>query len=48
MELNLCVSDEREHDDERVWRNLLCVVLVETLKLNQCRAIEERIEMDVG
>ena len=47
MELSLCVSDEREHDDERVWQNLLCIVLVEALKLSRYRVVGTKIKMIV-
>ena len=48
MELNLCVSDEREHDDERVWRNLLFVVLMESGRSAQYQAIGETTGMVSG
>ena len=48
MGLNLCMSDEKEHDDERVWQNLLCTILTETLGLNRDQVVGATIEKVVG
>ena len=42
------MSDEKEHDDERVWWNLLCTILTETLGLNQDQVVGVTIERVVA
>ena len=41
------MSDEKGHDDERVWQNLLCTILTEILRLNRDQVVGVRVGMVV-